>query len=210
MVLAIPFLFVLYRALRRPDENSVAQTILDGYINSSLSPAEIGLRYERYIGFRYEMKGYYVQYNGANNSLEDMGRDLIVRDGENVFIVQAKCWAKYKSIRENHIFQLYGSMAHYKIKNNNDNINAVFYTSAQYSDVAKEVASELGITLKTEKLNNLYPMVKCKFSEKGEKVYHLPVDPLYDKITINLNKGECFVQSVKEAVDMGFRWSQRK
>ncbi len=85
-----------------------AQRQLDEYHNSNLPPEEVGRLYERYIGYLYEEEGYEVKYNGANNGVQDMGRDLIVSCVDETIIVQTKCWAKFKSIPESHIFQLYG------------------------------------------------------------------------------------------------------
>ena len=48
-------------------------------------------------------------------------------------------------------------------------------------------------------------MIKCNISKTGEKIYHLPFDQQYDRVEISPNKGECYVYTVKEAEDRGFR-----
>lgn len=189
------------------DKDRVAQRALNEYLSRNLSPGEVGRFYERYIGHLYETKGHDVLYHGAVNGVADLGRDLIVRCNDEVRIIQTKCWAKYKQIPENHIFQLFGSMTHFKLtsKENRLPTKAVFYTTARYSDVARDVAKVLGVEIKTEELNRSYPMIKCNVSETGEKIYHLPFDRYYDKIKIESHKGEFFAQTVKEAVAKGFR-----
>lgn len=193
--------------IRRNNTDRKAQRDLDKYLSQSFSPDEIGKFYERYIGHLYETDGYDVFYNGAVNGFADLGRDLIVKNGNDVLIVQTKCWSKNKVIQEKHIFQLFGSMTHFKLtsKYSVSSITARFYTTARYSDVAKEAARVLGVELRTEQLNRSYPIVKCNLNINGEKIYHLPFDPYYDKVKIDLKKDEYFVYTVKEAVQKGFR-----
>lgn len=206
VIVVLAAVLFLWFYLFRPDENTESQRALDAYLSESLSAVEIGRFYERYIGHLYEVDGYDVQYNGALNGVEDMGRDLIVRGGDEVFIVQTKCWSKNKLIQESHIFQLYGSMTHFMLTSRVKApvTKAVFYTTAKYSDVAREVARVLGVELRTEELNRSYPMIKCSVSADGEKTYHLPFDPYYDKIKIRHHNGEFFAQTVQEAVAKGF------
>lgn len=170
------------------DENYQAQKSLDSYLKGDFSPLEIGTFYERYIGHLYELEGYHVNYHGALNGFEDMGRDLIISSekAKETVIVQTKCWASYKKIHENSIFQLYGSLEHYKrtAKKPGHEVFARFYTTAQYTKKAKEVAKVLDIELNTEPLKKTYALIKCNVNSKGEKIYHLPFDPFYDKVKI--------------------------
>lgn len=91
------------------------QRALDRYMRRKKSNREIGLEYERYIGYLYEQDGYSVTYHGIEHGLEDLGRDLICEKNGCVDIVQCKCWSKKKQIHENHINQLYGTTVMYKI-----------------------------------------------------------------------------------------------
>lgn len=191
-------------------EDEESQRLLDQYRNSSLTGVEVGTLYERYIGYLYEIKGHDVEYHGAMNGYGDLGRDLIVKTENEIHIVQTKRWASYKEIPERHIFQLYGSMMHFKLSSNVGSIpvKAVFYTSANFSDLAKEVAGVLGVELKVVKFDKSYPMIKCNISANGEKIYHLPFDPYYDKIKIKREEGNFFSHTVKEAAAKGFRRAQ--
>lgn len=209
-LILFPILIVIFVWLfrsRLPDEDKEAQKLLDDYVRSSHSMEEIGKLYERYVGHLYEVEGNDVVYNGILSGFEDLGRDLVVkRDGE-IHIVQAKCWAKNKTIQEKHIFQLYGTMMHFKMTeaNSYQNVKAVFYTTARYSERAQTVARTLGVDLQSTDLNRTYPMIKCNVSMSGEKIYHLPMDPYYDKVKIKPNQGEFYVSTVQEAVAKGFR-----
>lgn len=51
-----------------------------------------------------------------------------------------------------------------------------------------------------------YPCIKCNVSRRdGTKIYHLPFDQQYDRTLIEEEKNECYVETVKEAEDLGFR-----
>jgi hypothetical protein len=197
---------------RKPDENKEAQRLLNEYLERDLSTSEIGLFYERYIGHLYEQKGYHVKFHGAVNGFEDLGRDLIVTGENEIFIIQAKCWSKKKLIHEKHIFQLYGSMEHFKRTHNLKGkvVKAVFFASTYYSDAAERVAKDLGVELYNEHLEKKYPLIKCNVNQRGEKIYHLPFDPYYDKIRIDTSDEKVYVYTVEEAVARGFRRARNK
>lgn len=204
---------IIFRLRRRkPCEHKEAQKLLDEYLAQTLSSAAIGTFYERYIGHLYELEGYAVNFHGALNGVEDLGRDLVVSSDDEILIVQTKCWAKNRTIHEKHIFQLYGSMEHFKKteKNYGKTIRAVFYTTAQYSDVAIEAAETLGVELILQDLDRQYPLVKCNVNQRGDKIYHLPFDPYYDKIRIDTSEDKVYVHTVGEAVARGFRRARKK
>ncbi len=199
---------VLFKIFWKKDIHKINQAALDKYLKSALSNDEIGRSYERYIGYLYETEGHFVNYDGAVKGHADLGRDLVVWYQNEVRIVQTKYWAKYKVIREKHILQLYGSMAYYKLtsKTKKPTIKAVFYTTAQYSDVAKKVAKVLGVELKNEVFDRSYPRIKCKrdMTTTGENIYLLPFDQGYDKVNIKPRNGDFYVHTVQEAVSRGF------
>lgn len=197
----------IFVARRYFNKDARAQRELNKYLSQPLSTDEIGRFYERYIGHLYETEGYDVIYNGAINGYADLGRDLIVKCIDEVLIIQTKCWSKNKWIQEKHIFQLFGTMTHFKLtsEKNGRPTKAVFYTTAKYGDVARDAARVLGVELRTEELNRSYPMIKCSVSSGGDKFYYLPFDQNYDNIKIDLHRDEYFAKTVKEAVAKGFR-----
>jgi len=205
LILALALTFIIYKKLTSKDFR--AQRELDNYLRKNLESHEIGRLYERYIGHLYESQGFDVTYNGALNGYEDLGRDLIVSLNNEFVVIQTKCWAKDKFIRENAVFQLFGTMTHFKLTTHrrDHQVKAIIYTTAKYSDTAKNVARVLGIQLKNERLDSTYPMIKCSISKNGEKLFYLPFDNQYDKIKVNPNKEETFAYTVKEAVGKGFK-----
>lgn len=94
------------------------QKALDRYKRRNKSNAEIGREYERYIGYLYEQKGYTVEYYGIKKGVEDLGRDLICTNGNEIHVVQCKCWSniKKKTIHEKHINQLFGTAMVYYLE----------------------------------------------------------------------------------------------
>lgn len=184
------------------------QLALDRYKNSNRKTNwQIGIDFERYIGYLYESKGYSIIYNGAIEKLEDMGRDLIATKGNEIVVIQCKYWNKQKTIHEKHIFQLYGTMITLKIDYPKMDIKGEFVTTAKLSEKAFLIAEKLNIKVTEDiKYDKSYPCIKCNISRKdGTKIYHLPFDQQYDKVAIEPKKGERYVETVIEAEKLGFR-----
>lgn len=198
------------------------QLALDRYKNRNKSNAEIGRDFERYVGYQYEKKGYFVEYRGIVDGFEDRGRDLLCHKGNTTLVVQCKYWSKKKEIHENHINQLFGTTVKYFLEKypdatfvdffkalQNKMIIPVFITSTVLSETAKEFAASLNITVVENKTIGDYPLIKCNINKtSGEKIYHLPFDQQYDKVKIN-GKGECYAMTIAEAEEKGFRRAKK-
>jgi hypothetical protein len=215
-----------YQKLPRTERHQLA---LDRYWQKKKSKWEIGRDYERYVGYLYEQRGYSVHYQGIVEGLEDLGRDLIACMGDSVEIVQCKCWASHKLIHEKHIFQLFGTTVEYWLEQRQEdeerlqpwllpellhrsNVQGTFITSTKLSERAGEYARVLGIGVQEWFPLQPYPSVKCNVSRRtDEKIYHLPFDQQYDRTLVEEERNECYVATVKEAEDLGyrraFRWS---
>lgn len=191
-----------YQKLNTTERNQLA---LDRWKNKKKSAWEIGICFERYVGYLLEEQGYRVKYTGATMGLEDLGRDLIASKSETTLVIQCKRWAKEKTIHEKHICQLYGSVAVLASQHPKDSFKGVFITTTSLSDVAKLFADYSNISV-VEKLDiGEYPMIKCNVSKNGEKIYHLPFDQQYDKINIQKGTHCQYVWTVVEAEKNGFR-----
>lgn len=184
------------------------QLILDRYIARRKTNWEIGIEYERYIGYLCEQHGYSVTYNGARAKLEDMGRDLILRHKDDVILVQCKRWASEKIVHENYVFQLAGSVFEYQYQHPNQTVSGVLVTSTSLSEVAQRCAAYLGIQIFSGIPFHEYPRIKCNISRDGSKIYHLPVDQQYDTAIID-SEGEFYAFTVAEAEAAGFRRAYR-
>lgn len=191
-------------------ENERNQLALDRYIESrKKSKWQIGRDYELYIGYLYEKDGYKVKYTGIEQKLEDMGRDLIAENDKEILIIQCKYWSSEKVIHEKHICQLYGTTIHYKKHNDiNKKIKPVFITKTSLSETAKDFAKYLKVKVIENKEIEDFPRIKCNIN-KGNKIYHLPFDQMYDKTIITKENGESFEFTIDDAVKKGFRRAKK-
>lgn len=182
------------------------QKALDRYRTKKKSKWEIGRDYERYIGYLYESQGFSVYYQGIVEGFADLGRDLICSKGNEVKLVQCKHWSKEKQIHEKHIFQLYGTLIAYKMDHPLQDVSGCFTTSTNLSEQATKYSNYLKIDVKENFPLDKYPCIKCNISRKdGSKIYHLPFDQQYDKTVIEQERNECYVFTVAEAEELGYR-----
>lgn len=192
-----------YSSLSVTEKNQLA---LERYLNGPKSNWQIGRDYEMYIGHLLEDRGFFVEYTGIIEKLEDMGRDLIATQGASTYVVQCKNWSSEKTIHEKHVFQLYGTVVLYKLDNPFFNVKGVFVTTSKLSEKAKQVAKELDITVVEELPLGAFPRIKCNINRTtGERIYHLPFDQQYDRAVISAKDGECYAHTVEEAETKGFR-----
>lgn len=214
-----------YAALSPSERN---QRALERYRKARKSSFQIGRDYERYVGYLYESQGYQVAYYGIENGKEDLGRDLICKKNGRTEVVQCKYWSKYKLIHEKHINQLFGTTVMMYLQSvkmqpthqqlhlfpqllAEGNITAVFYTSTDLSDTARQFAEALGMQIHEQVALGNYLIIKCHISTAtGEKIYHLPFDQMYDRTKLD-KAGEFYAMTVAEAEAKGFRraWKWR-
>lgn len=197
------------------------QLALDRYWKKPKSSWQLGRDYERYVGYHHEKEGYVVIYQGIIKGMEDCGRDLICRKGEEIIIVQCKYWARGKVVREKHINQLFGTCVEYWVNQTKGHVCQMelfpdllnlhrivprFITSTVLSDTAKDFAKALGIHVVENFALNPYPCIKCNVSRiNGERIYHLPFDQQYDSTVVETNRNEFYAETVAEAEAQGFR-----
>lgn len=191
-------------------------TELAKYISERfLSNEELGKRYERFIGYKYEAMGYRVDFHGIKMGLDDGGIDLIAKAKSHTVIVQCKRRGQNSQIHENTVNQLVGTLSTYRKANPNVNVECVLYTQ---NDNLDESARKT-VKLHSEELTHMvepypydagkeYPLVKCNIGINGEKIYHLPSDAMYDRIKIEYKKNELYVFTEQEAETLGFRRSK--
>lgn len=191
------------------------QLALDRYRESHRkSNWQIGRDYELYVGYKYSLKGYQIDYYGSYNGLEDLGRDLIATKDNLTLIIQCKYWSAKKQIHEKHINQLYGTMACYCFENNlpKDQVRGILVTNITISPTARRFANFLGIEVVENYALGAYPCIKCNINQNewGEvtKIYHLPFDQQYDTCKID-SPGEFYAMTVAEAEKAGFRRAYR-
>lgn len=212
-----------YKSLCPSERNQLA---LERFLARRKAPWEIGLDYERYVGYLYERESFAVEYHGATHGLGDLGRDLIARRGAETLIIQCKCWNEHKLIHEKHVFQLFGTTVEHWLKTGAVSsqqtslfdtpsrklaAQPVFVTSTRLSDIARQFAAVLNVRVREElKLDPDYPRIKCNIARgTGERIYHLPFDQLYDRVVIEPEKGEFYARTAAEAEAAGYRRAWR-
>ena len=143
-----------------------------------------GRDYERYIGYLLEKKGWKLIYNGAIEGSGDGGIDLICYKDNKCCLIQCKRWKN--NIGEECIERFYDAVERFKIYHSGFNsIEGVFYTTSDYTDEAYDVAWEYDIKCCIKEFDSIleYPPVKC-LVRNGKKVYYLPFDKEFDKISV--------------------------
>ena len=182
------------------------QRALDRYWQKKKTKWEVGRDYERYIGYIYERDGWQVYYQGILKGLEDLGRDLIAKKDNYTQIVQCKYWSRRNPIHEKHILQLFGTTVAYIIDHPGPSVSGRLITSTVLSEKAMEFAKKLNVTYAMEYPLMPYASVKCNVSRRdGSKIYHLPFDQQYDRTLIEEERMERYVETVREAEELGFR-----
>jgi hypothetical protein len=211
-----------YKALSAKQRN---QRALDRHLSRRKSKWEIGRDYERYVGYTFEQQGFEVEFFGAIQGLEDLGRDLIAKRNGEVKIIQCKHWSENKQIHEKHIFQVFGTAIEYAIRTGEisnagslskvlligmEKVTPILITSTRLSEKAREIAEKLGVVIQENFKLSPYPVIKCNKSSKGDqRIYHLPFDQQYDRVKIEFDRGELYVDTVEGAEMLGFRRANR-
>lgn len=169
---------------------------------------EKGRNYEIYCAYILYNEGYDIIQEGLNKKLEDKGRDIIAihRDTGKVLIVQCKNWKS--EVRENVVFQLFGSYAQWLVDNDrrlgDASVEPWFYVTGKVSEVAADCAEKLRIGIRHLPMGD-FPAIKCNVNKNTkELIYHLPFDRHYDLVKINA-KGKGYKFSIAEAIMEGFR-----
>ena len=177
---------------------------IEEYNKKIHSKSGIGELYERQIRYLYEKNGWKVIPYGILKGKEDLGRDLICTKGKQVLIIQTKNWSKHKTIHENHLMQLAGTILYYIYKNKK-HPKGIFITTTKLSDRAKDVAKKLNIQHRNIKLDKNFPIIKCNINKRGKKLFFFPFDKYYDHVHIEIHKGEFYSNNIEECLRKGFK-----
>ena len=152
-----------------------------GYVSSYPGGTNAGLqsRYELYIGFLHETRGWDVQYNSLIPGSNGLRRGLICRKGDKARIVHCLFRPENNIIHENFIYILFGMASQYKHDRPNLRVYARFSTSAGFDDRAKKVAKRFNVGVSEHLLIQNFPYVKCIANANGQRIYYTPYDNEY-------------------------------
>ncbi len=193
-----------YAKLSSSEKNQLA---LDRYLHrKNKSLWEIGISFERYVGYLCECRKFKVDYVGALKGFNDLGRDVVAKKDNRILVIQCKYWRKERQIYPKDIMYFYGTVAYEKYYNPDKKVEPIFATTTTLTPEAKEIAKILKIIVRENMdFNREYPCIKCNINKTDKrKIYHFPFDQQYDRIQIDTTKGECYVSTVEEAEALGF------
>jgi hypothetical protein len=89
-------------------------------------------------------------------------------------------------------------------------VSGTFTTTTSLFPKVREVADHLGIKVEENLPLVDYRRIKRNVAGRGdERTYHLPFDQQYDTTVVEPDRGECYVSTVAEADDRGFRRAWR-
>lgn len=179
------------------------EATLKQYMQRAKNEFDVGMEYERFVGYRYEMQGCIVEYTGINKGRRDAGCDLLIRKNGNLIVVQCKRWRQGKQVREKHILQLHGTVAIFQSKFPQRHVYGVLVTTASLSPEAKEYANRLGVEIRENFQFEPYPLIKC-VSISSRKIYYLPCDSQYDNVSCSMHCDDIYVETVAEAEFLGY------
>ena len=176
---------------------------------SKAAKVDYGRQYERYIGYLFEREGYRVTYRGLRAGLKDGGIDLVARLPRQIRLVQCKRWQQ--PVSADVLSRLQGAKERFvweerqgKSPNSRTGIVAVLITSGVVEPDAKKLANHLGIVLMERIAYQSYPAIKAKRILPNGGKFLLPFTSGYDRLTMDVRKGDRFFATVREAVAHGF------
>ena len=179
---------------------------LSRYWKNDHSLEELGKHYERYVGSKYEEKGWAVNYHGISNGMKDRGIDLICQRGDEIALVQCKGWSRKKAIPAKEINLFYGYTTHFKQKNpGTKNARLVFATTTRLLPDARRVAKDLGIRVfEADGFWRGSRSIKGGVFDNDIRRYYLPFDPQYDEVSVNPAMGGQRFTRAEQAEESGF------
>ena len=150
---------------------------------------------------------------------------MIAKKSGDTLIVQCKYWKADRVIHKKHVFQTFATALEYALDNNLpvskqgelfgariqlSHVTPMLVVSCALSERARKAASVLGVNIRENVSLDEYPIIKCNVAQgTKEKIYHLPFDQQYDKAKILPALGECYVTTVADAEQRGFRRAWR-
>ena len=200
--------FALYARREEPCRTVVAaldtvrlQQNLEDYLRHrwpNKTPWQVGRDFERYVGFRYEERGYKVTYNGITEHEEDYGVDLFCVSEARVLAVQCKNWKDPVMWRE--VAMIAGASLAAARSAGWLSAIPVLLTTGPLPTETIQYANRANVVVRRV-VPREYPVIKCK---RSSNYFHLPWHSNYDRTKLISDQGDRRVFRVEEAVLDGF------
>lgn len=179
-----------------------------------MSNIELGIAYERYVGYLYELGGWSVIYRGILKGMRDQGRDLVCAKGQAIHVVQCKCWSSLNELPVEVVTKLLETTQKYWQRCHapaqavldlggiqNATVKPVLVTSTVLSAQARALAEARRVFYREKKPLAPYPEIKCV---RAHGLYYLPAQAHYDKVSMRLEHGDEHVPTEEEAMRLGY------
>lgn len=153
------------------------QAELDAWLEQNFNgnSRQRGQLYERYVGYRWEIEHYKVEYIGIyknNHGKGDGGIDLICHDEKYTWILQCKNYQN--NISPAQVQQHSGVVQIYAQAHPDEIVGGAFFATSSFSAQSKQDAEKLGIELfENEKLIIPFPVIKCKILSNKKLFFYL-------------------------------------
>jgi hypothetical protein len=198
----------------KSQEFSVDEYIKKYREKNNLTKEELGIRYERYIGYKYEIQGYKVEFIGIkaikNKSINDNSIDLICKKRKEHILIQCKRYGKGIELQSQSLGSFDAGIKLYKKKNPDIKVSSILYTiNDNLSHDARKILDDYDFKHIIEPHTDYYPLIKCNIGKNSSKIFHIPNKSLYDTIKIETKKGEFYCETEQEAKNKGFTISKR-
>ena len=153
-------------------------------------------RYNYYIGYLYEYRGFNVEYCGIANGVHDDGIDLICRKDDWAILVRCKEQGTNAIL----IHYLAARALRFKMDNPGLKVGALYVTSQILCHNTRKIAAQFSIAVKDNMPFRNFPYVKCKVLADGRKVFCTPNDAAY--LTMSC---DTFCDNENDAIQQGFQ-----
>jgi len=170
---------------------------------------DYGLQFERFIGQRFESRGWSVTYRGIKLGKNDGGIDLIARRQRKIRLVQCKCWLNI-TLGADVVSRMIGAVERFKWElqqqrhGSRTDIHGEIITTGTADEEACALAAAHDILLCQNIIKHPYPAIKAQKVGPDFGRFLIPFDKGYDTMSINPQKGDRYFTTIREAVAAGF------
>ena len=162
--------------------------------NFASNNAGINKRYRIYIGWLYENIGWNVDYSCGKNLISRKDNRIIITLPESVATIDLE-----------NMYSLLGVAMEYKLDNVPKIVSAICITSSTLISRVKNLVHKFNITVRENFYFRNFPCVRCKADIRGQRVYYVPDNEEYLSVHINLDVGDKYCRSAREAESMNFK-----
>ncbi len=180
---------------------------------TDVARADYGRQYERYVGYLFESRGFTVSYRGISEEKEDGGIDLVAKAPRKIRLIQCKRWRN--AVNVDVISRLQGAVERFiyeerkgKTAEMRTSIRGVIACSGGIAKEAEDMSRHFGIYVMSNLQYQYYPAIKAQRITDDAGRFLLPFSTGYDRMKLNLKRGDRLFYTVREAFSDAFYYPQ--